>query len=303
MNKINIAISASNSYIRYAKVMMASVYAAHPSVNVNLFVFYIDDNVALSERVLKRQSELHNSFNSVRFIKVDKDYLKKIDNGKGWAIDLWCRWYILDVLVGQYERVLLLGIDTLVCGNIEEFYFQDMTGYYFACAPDMYISNTQPSVWPDIKKDMVKSGLEDKRKYINGDVVLVNLKETNGNLSFSSFIDLYYVNQFRCWDQDVITYCFSSYIKYQDYNIYNYFPNLNLNNIVDKENLGRVKILHFAGGPKPWNVFSWKAKNFSGIPEWWDIAKKEEIYDPIQYIKYLLRNVFDRINAFVTNVR
>lgn len=275
------------------------MYAAHPSDNINLFVFYIDDKVALSETVLKSQSQLHNPGNSVSFIKVDKNSLKKVDNGKGWALDLWCRWYVLDVLAAKYERVLLLGIDTFVRSNISEFYFQDMSGYYFACAPDMYINNTQPSEWPAIKKDMDRHGLEDKGKYINGDVVLINLKEMNGKLSFSKFLDLYFKNQFTCWDQDVITYCFSSYIKYQDYCIYNYFPNLNLSNIVDKENINKVKILHFAGGPKPWNVNPWSAKNFNGIPEWWGIAKKEGFPSLIGYLRYMkqyvkkfLRNAF-----------
>ena len=45
LNKINIAISASSTYIKYARVMMASVYAAHPTSNINLFVLYIDDKV------------------------------------------------------------------------------------------------------------------------------------------------------------------------------------------------------------------------------------------------------------------
>lgn len=310
MNKINIAISASSTYVKYARVMMASVYAAHPTNNINLFVFYIDDKVALSEAVLKRQSQLHNPGNAVKFIKVDKDSLKKIDNGKGWAIDLWCRWYVLDVLAVKYERVLLLGIDTFVRSNICDFYFQDMTGYYFACTPDMYIGNTQPSAWPAIKKDMDRKGLEDKGKYINGDVVLVNLKATKGKLSFSKFLNLHYINQFTCWDQDVINYCFSSYIKYQDSYIYNYFPNLNLNNIVDEENLNRVKILHFAGGPKPWLVEPWMAKNFIGIPEWWDIAKKEGFLDNIEYIKYMmkyvkkfLRNAFNRMRVSMIAIR
>jgi lipopolysaccharide biosynthesis glycosyltransferase len=303
MNKINIAISASSTYIKYAKVMMASVYAAHPSNKINLFVFYIDDKVALSEAVLKRQSQLHDPGNSVNFIQVDRDSLKKIDNGKGWAIDLWCRWYILDVLAIKYDRVLLLGIDTFVRSNIGDFYFQDMTGYYFACAPDIFIGNTQPSAWPAIKMDMDRTGLGNKDKYINGDVVLVNLNETNGKLSFAEFLDLYYINQFTFWDQDVITYCFSSYIKYQDPYIYNYFPNLNLNSIVDEENLNRVKILHFAGGPKPWLVEPWLAKNFIGIPEWWDVAKKEGFLDIIEYIRYIKLYVKRYLHKALNRVR
>lgn len=273
--------------------MMASLYAAHPTISINLFVFYLDDAVALSEAILKKQSQLHNQNNMVSFIKVDRDVLSRVDSGRGWAIDLWCRWYILDVLAEKYERVLLLGLDTLIRSDISEFYFQDMSGYYFACAPDIFISNTQSSEWVAIKGDMEKHGFKDNTKYINGDVVLVNLSETKENLSFSQFLEMQNLNQFTCWDQDVINYCFRSKIKYQDPYIYNYFPNLNLNNLVDKENMSKVKILHFAGGPKPWNVNPWKAKNFYGIPQWWGIAKKEGFLSPLEYAIYLRRYLTD----------
>ena len=63
---------------------------------------------------------------------------------------------------------------------------------------------------------MDRMGLVDKKQYINGDVVLVNLKETRGKISFLSFINAYAQNRFKCWDQDVITYCFNSYIKFQN---------------------------------------------------------------------------------------
>jgi lipopolysaccharide biosynthesis glycosyltransferase len=289
MKEINIAISASSSYIEYARVMMASVYAAHPKDKINLFVFYVDDKVASYQKILKRQSRNNNESNSVNFIKVDYELLKKVDNGKGWAIDLWARWYALDFLSKDYDRVLLLGIDTFIRSDISEFYFQDMLGYYFACTTDMNISNTEPSDWPEIKADMDRMGLEDKKKYINGDVVLVNLKETHAKISLREFVDLYAKNQFKCWDQDVITYCFNSHVKFQDSYIYNYFPNLNLDNVKDAENMKDVKILHFAGGPKPWLVAPWDAKKFNGIPEWWEVAKKEGHLDLDKYLRFVKR--------------
>jgi glucose-1-phosphate cytidylyltransferase len=86
------------------------------------------------------------------------------------------------------------------------------------------------------------------------------MKETRGKISFQSFLDLYVENQFTCWDQNVIAYCFNSYVKFQNSYIYNYFPNLNFEKIGDFENIKEVEILHFAGGPKPWQVAPWEAK-------------------------------------------
>ena len=52
--EINIAISASKFYIEYARVMLASVYAAHPKNKINLFVFYVDDKVATYQKIMKK---------------------------------------------------------------------------------------------------------------------------------------------------------------------------------------------------------------------------------------------------------
>lgn len=291
MQTINIAISASSSYIPHARVMMATMYSAHPKNKFNLFVFYLDHKVRLHKDILKRQSLNHNKSNTVNFIRVDYEELKKVDNGKGWAIDLWCRWKALDFLANDYDRVLLLGVDTFVRSDISEFYFQNMTSYYFACTPDMYITNTDSSLWPKIKEDMDRMELEDRGKYINGDVVLVNLSETRAKLSFGEFLDIYVKNQFTCWDQDVITYCLAAHVKFQDSYKYNYFPNLNLDNVNDAENIKDVKILHFAGGPKPWLVPPWEAKKFNGISEWWAIAKREGYVDLVLYLRFAKRAV------------
>jgi lipopolysaccharide biosynthesis glycosyltransferase len=301
MNEINIAISASASYIVYAKVMMASIYAAHTDQIINLYVFYIDDRVILGEKALRNQARRHNVRNSVTFFKVDPLLLKGVDNGKGWALDLWARWYALDVLANLHERVLLLGIDTFVRSNISEFYFQEMAGYYFSGVPDMCISNTQPTAWPRIKDDMDRVGFKFHKHYINADVVLVNLKETAGKVSFSRFLDLYADYEFTCWDQDVVNYCFSKYVQYKNSHIYNYFPNLNLTNLPDSKSLGVVKIFHFAGGPKPWNVSPWQAKNFNGIPEWWVVARREGFPGSAEYVRYLrgfLRKQLNNLGFF-----
>lgn len=301
MSAINIVVSASSLYIRYARVMMGSIYANHKNRKINLYVFYLDDKVAAYERELIEQSYLHNKNNTINFIKVDRNLLSKIDNGKGWAIDLWCRWYALDVLANSHDRVLFLGVDTFIRSSIAEFYDQDLSGFYFACAPDMFISNTDSSKWPAIKMDMDRVGFFDKKKYINGDVVLINLSETRKNLSFDKFLSLYNENQFTCWDQDVITYCFADYIKYQNNLEYNYFPNLNLENIHDIDFFQGVKIAHFAGGPKPWNVPPWDSKKFTGIGEWWELAKSEGYPGKIEYIRFckqFLRKMYNWLRGF-----
>lgn len=297
-SQINIAISASSFYIRYASVMMASLYGANPKHLINLYIFYIDDQVLKYRSILERQNKLHNSKNTLCFIKVDINLLNKVDNGKGWALDLWCRWYAFDFLANRHDRVLLLGVDTLIRGDLEDFFYQSMDGYYFSGVSDMHISNNDPALWPKINMDMRRVGFKEKRDYINGDVILVNLKEIDKKITFKDFLNLYYENQFTCWDQDVINYCFSRFIKVHHSYEYNYFPNLRLENIHDNQSFPSAKIVHFAGGPKPWNIAPWNASNFSGISEWWSIANKEGFPGRVEYIRYakqILRRAFNAL--------
>jgi lipopolysaccharide biosynthesis glycosyltransferase len=302
MKEYNIALSVSKLYAPYAKVLMTSFYNTHSNSKVNFYIFYLDSSLKIMEKDFAKIAKTHNPLNNVEFIKVDYSQIEIVDNKKGWAVDLWCRWYLLDYLVDICDRVLILGVDTLIQKNVEDFYFQDFCGNYFSACPDMYINNSNSDDWPTINLDMARLGLLDKYQYINGDVVLVNLKETSGKLNFNKFLNLYAENQFTCWDQDVINYCFNDKIKFNDYLKYNYFPNLGLENFNDNESYKNASIIHFAGGPKPWNVPICKAKKYNAIPEWWKYAIEVNVTKKCPYFHcYLsLTYVFLR-NKFIYN--
>jgi lipopolysaccharide biosynthesis glycosyltransferase len=299
MKDYNIAISASISYAPYAKVMIASFLKKHPDSKVNFYIFYLNDEVLDLKSDFEKILNNYNQFNKVDFIRVNDNKLKSVDTTQGWALDLWCRWYLFDYLVEFCDRVLVIGVDTMFQQNIDDYYFQNLDGYYFSSSSDMFINNTGHESWPRIKADMDRMGLNDKSKYINGDVVLVNLKETKGNIDFESFLKLYADNHFVCWDQDVINYCFNDRIKHQDYLKYNYFPNLGIDSIDDNNLYKNAKIIHFAGGPKPWYVPICRSKKFNAIPEWWKYAIEVNVAKKFPYIHcyisltyWFLRNKF-----------
>ena len=93
MNNINIAISASKEYLPYSKVMMSSLIKLHPKTNINFFVFYLDSTVSNFKNEFLKIVKSNNQKNEIKFIKVEYDQVKLVDNNKGWAIDLWARWY------------------------------------------------------------------------------------------------------------------------------------------------------------------------------------------------------------------
>ena len=301
MEEFNLAISASKTYAPYAKVMLSSFYKTHPNSKVNLYLFYLDPSIKNLEPEFIKISKAHNQLNVIDFVKVNQSQIESVDNKKGWAIDLWCRWYLLDYLVDKCDRVLVLGIDTMLQGNIDDFYFQNLESYYFSCSPDMWINNSEPTKWTGIKSEMEKLGFKDKSKYINGDAVLVNLDETRNNLSFKDFLSLYSQNQFNCWDQDLIRYCFNDKIKFQDYLLYNYFPNLGIKTINDDKLYKNAKIIHFAGGPKPWLVPICEAYKYNAISDWWLYAESLGVTKRFQRIRCYLSTPFRKLKNFLKN--
>ena len=98
MEEFNLAISASKTYAPYAKVMLSSFYKTHPNSKVNLYLFYLDTSIKNLESDFIKISKGHNKLNVVDFVKVNKSQIESVENKKGWAIDLWCRWYLLDYL-------------------------------------------------------------------------------------------------------------------------------------------------------------------------------------------------------------
>jgi hypothetical protein len=68
----------------------------------------------------------------------------------------------------------------------------------------------------------------------------------------------------------------------------------------DSDYISDVKIMHFAGGPKPWNVAPWNAKKFVGIPEWWTLASKEGHPGLVEYIRYA-KQILRRVIILVRN--
>lgn len=292
MDIYNIAISASKEYLPYAKVMILSFCKKHPNSLVNLFVFHIDTSIIKFEKDFLKLVKIFNQENNVEFVNVDYEKVRFVDNKKGWPVDLWGRWYLFDYLVDKCDRVLSLGIDTMIRHNISDFYFQELGDFYFSCCPDMFINNSDSNKWPTIKIDMDKLNFKDKSKYINGDVVLINLNETKKNLTFDKFLNMFYENQFKCWDQDTITYCFNDKIKFKDYLLYNYFPNLNIDGIDDKIHSKKAKIIHFAGGPKPWRVPVCEAHKYNFISEWIEYAKEVNLINWLTYLECLLNLPF-----------
>lgn len=291
---MHIVVSCSAEYLKYSPVLFKSVEKNHPGFELWFHVFHcLPDDVIASHRMRLERACCFSEKVSILFHSVSETDIKDIDSSRGWHPSLWFRWKALDTLRGLTDRFLVLGIDTFVKKNISEFYHQDLEGFIFCASPDAWVSTSDLSDWPP--RVELNNYKVSPSNYINCDVVLVNLLAI-GAPSFSFYINSYLKINTLCLDQDVINYCFASSLKLAP-SEFNYFPNIIADTQKDIFGYKNCSIVHFAGGPKPWNVCSIRSYFYVGHCDWWSCAHELGIRRRYFYLKAVVYRLVAKIRA------
>lgn len=274
MNKtINIVIGSSKEYAAYAQVLLVSLFE---NSNDEMHIYYYHSEKMDEE--LEKVGELAEKYgNKLYPMKVDEELFRSSEmNLRGWNYAVWYRWLCVDQLWAACERVLILGIDIIVNKNISEFYFQDMTGKAFVLGRDMgCLRGDSP-----ILKTCRERG-KDPATYGNTDICLIDLKKAHEIISFEKLIECYNKYKFTYLDQDVINYCFESYVKVEETIYYNFMTYVADEIMGYDEALCQLKkacIIHYAGPEKPWRNFRGRASEWL----WREYAKKTSTYAQIK---------------------
>lgn len=160
MSKINIALTASEDWLKYSAVTAASIlYNATSSDNYH---FYIVCN--------NFPEEIKNTFHSLNRIKqAEYSFLVIDDTEFEGAIHDWLgvsAAYRLKLpkLVNE-DKILYMDSDVIAMQNVHELYLTDISNYYIAAVEDKCSS---------IMK--VRVGLSAEQTFFNSGVQLMNLK-------------------------------------------------------------------------------------------------------------------------------
>jgi len=215
--------------------------------------------------------------------KVDGEKFAGYRTTEDWSVETYYRLFLTDLLPEDMERILYVDTDVIINRNIREYYEQDFEGNCFVVSRDL-----------SMKKQVLDSGWyvarflrEEGRPYFNAGVMLYNmnlLREMDLPRKVveaeKEFHDLLYA-----LDQDILNYLFYDKVKYADGYMYNFIAK---GYASEEWNYSRVKeevkIIHFAGGVKPWNVQAYHC-DIEYI--WWEYAKLTPFYPEIadEYIK------------------
>lgn len=244
-----IAILGDKNYKIPAIVMMSSVLEN----TKEQCDFYILHN-ELTDEDKNYFNDCLNKYSNftINFTQVDDKIFQNAPLNRHFKTVVYYR-LVAAELIPNVDRILYLDTDTIVNFDVKELYNIDLENKPIAAALEKCMQYD-----PNYMINCYYLNL-DHRQYFNAGVLVIDLKYFRENNITKSFIDILNTEQdnLNCLDQDVLNLQFQNNYKKLDYK-FNVLTGLKtllkINNDPDVKAFDDIKIYHFAGEKKPWNV-------------------------------------------------
>ena len=291
----NIAVAPNNPYVKYAAVLMQSLFETNSDKMFHFFVIYNN----LEKSKMEELQEYVEKYGSIiDFIYVDEKKYETFPTQKRFPIEAYFRLEVQDILPKEIERLLYLDCDMMICGDIAELYYTDFEDRYLvACGFSV----------------RCECGNE-----FNSGMLLINMEKMRQDITFETYRKL--VDQLHgdfYLDQGLLNYQFAEngtkYVWKEKYNFtcpfYRKYEN-QIQSVLPGFSIDDVVVMHFAGpGLRPWeaqiddeeykrlnkkNLLDIFAANGCIIDElyihflskWWEYAKKVPMYQELLFEMY-----------------
>lgn len=270
---MNIMISINREYMKYACVMLMSLKQHHKDVLLSVYILHSE----LTGEDFQKMDEIIGS-EGIELIPVfiPKGTVKEFQIGN-WPEEAAYRLLATDLFQGSVERILHLDVDTLIMGDISEFYNTPFEEHYLAACEDFLTF--------DEKRQKCRGfGRDESVRLFNSGVILFNIPKLSADgFCYAVFADILrkYPNiKIEYPDQDILNLLFCDKTKYMDRMKYNYAPFFY--KISDSEHFydsrealaANCRIIHMYGGSKPWeNIDRMAADQL-----WWEYAERTPFY-------------------------
>ena len=263
--KISIAYAPDDNYVNQTVVSMKS--ALEHNEQVEFIIMY-------SKLSAESMQKLGAVGGSLRLIKMDESQFADLTLSKWVTVQAWFRIKLPD-LCKDLDKVLYLDCDTLIRGNLDELFSLDLTDKYLAGVKDVW------GVSKYVKRLGMKSGV-----YVNSGMLLFNCNYCRKEHFFDKVVDFAKNNAkiIEFCDQDSINKVVDEHklVISPKYNLmdtwwrggyYEFEGEEETEYLQAKEN---PVIVHLTG-LKP--AFKGCGNKFKD--EWWEVAKKTNIYDEL----------------------
>lgn len=289
-NNIAIAVSCNEYYMPILGVMLSSLLKARSQKN-NYDILVLRNkpeferecvvrNIKMLERLVDQYSNA-----SIRFVDISGLISgKKFFVRGNFTPETYFRLF-LPRLLGNYEKVLYLDADMIVCRDVAELYNTDLEGALLGAVRDPIISGSNKSPEYNKHDDMVRLGIKNIYDYFQAGVLLIDLKKISENGLCEEMIEYAATHDCDLVDQDVLNLFCQGRVKFID-NKWNVDVNSIAMKVVPYAPVAMWKeyqinrengyIYHFAGSDKPWNN-----PGMDKADLFWDVARKTSWYEII----------------------
>lgn len=299
-NDIPIVLCTNGKYLPNLCVTIRSIIENHKKDRkLSLFVLHTE----LSQKNINDVRTMEISGVKIQFINIK--VLNELNNKNLYTVahyssDMYNRWYIPELLY-QYNKVIYLDCDLIVCSDIQDLYSKPLDKNVFgACINLQYTSKS------NYRLRRFKLGANE---YINTGVLLINSRMfIQENYKSQLFNYVCSEKKLDCPDQDALNVVCKNKIKIIDgkWNVQWHHEFTKQSGKPDfdvekyKKDLNNPYILHYTSGNKPWNF---DIAN-QGSCYFWKYAKSTPLVDDLllsSYTSLLESNAFD-IGCEASNV-
>ena len=205
---------SSDSFASVTGVSMVSLFENNKGMD-HIHVLYIERGMTEeNKRILTGIADQYGR--ELEFMEMpnwsEKLNINLRSSKKGWLGFGYNRLFLTEYLPEDVDRVLYLDSDTVIEQPLDEFWNQDLDGYYLAGVDDCLSSTYRELV-----------GLSEDGTYVNSGMLLINVKKWREENVCQQFVDMVVANNgfFIFNEQSTINSMFSGKIKIlpQNYNV------------------------------------------------------------------------------------
>jgi len=266
-NNIAVAVSCNEYYMPILGVMLNSLLEnGTPENHYDILVlrnipeFESDGTIRNIKMLKKMVSGYRNP--RIRFIDISGLLGEKEFFVRGnFTPETYFRLFLPQVLK-NYEKVLYLDADMVVCRDVAELFKTDLDGALLGAVRDPIISGSNKSRMYNKRADMERLGIRNIYDYFQAGVLLIDLKKISENGLCKTMIEYAATHDCDLVDQDVLNLFCQGRVKFID-NKWNVDVNSIAMKVVPsapaamwkeyRKNREKAYIYHFAGADKPWN--------------------------------------------------
>lgn len=282
--QINLAMTFNAEYVKYAYVMLTSLFCnKKEDTVVNLFVLHSD--LKFDEQILIKKLVEEND-GKVDFIFMNNAiFPSDMPINEAWPLEIYYRLMLPEVLPADIERVLYIDADVIINRPLDELYSEDF-GDYVICACE----NFGDLNFGEYRKKMFAGHLEKGLPYVASGMLLMNLESLRKNCNLGTYIDVAQKFDYKLEmpDMDLLNYVHAGKIRVLDKDKYQIFAMQSYNDGMRYSKAHEPVIVHYAGH-KPWQG---EGPRYDIEQIWWDYAIQTPFYD-----EFTSRFVYECINS------